>query len=197
MYSYTLMLEKWGNSHNVRVLNNQTRSFENRILEWVSISYFVKVPHFTIVFLNTYSRMRECGYYNSMSWDRYSSILKPKNIFGKSGNRCSLLFIVFIFVVNVIARNMIIHVFSQGELSTYWFLWNSIFLLVDRVYLYYWLENWSLKASQSRWVFPLYYCTSFWLSIDLLIWKRMLLLVPAIYYDLFVTISLWVSCIKY
>ena len=63
--------------------------------------------------------MRECGYYNSMSWDRYSSILKPKNIFGKSGNRCSLLFIVFIFVVNVIARNMIIHVFSQGELSTY------------------------------------------------------------------------------
>ena len=92
MYSYTLMLEKWGNSHNVRVLNNQTRSFENRILEWVSISYFVKVPHFTIVFLNTYSRMRECGYYNSMSWDRYSSILEPKNIFGKSGNRCSFLF---------------------------------------------------------------------------------------------------------
>ena len=154
MYSYTLMLEKWGNSHNVRVPNYQVRSFENRILEWVSISYFVKALHFTIVLLNTYFRMRECGYYSSMNWNGYSSILEPKNIFGKSGNRCSLLFIVFIFVVNFIARNMSIHVFTQNELSTYWFLWNSILLLVDRIYLYYWLENWSLKARQSRWVFP-------------------------------------------
>ena len=64
-------------------------------------------------------------------------------------------FLIFlILVVNVIARNMIIHVFTQNELSTYWFLWNSIFLLVDRIYLYYWLESWSLKARQSRWVFP-------------------------------------------
>ena len=63
--------------------------------------------------------MRECGYYYGMSWDGSSSILEPKNIFGKSGNICSFLFIVFIFVVNVIARNMIIHVFTQDELSTY------------------------------------------------------------------------------
>lgn len=92
MYSYTLMLEKWGNSHYVRVLNHQVRSFENRILEWVSISYFVKALHFTIVLLNIYFRMRECGYYNNMSWDGYSSILEPKNIFDKSGNRCSFPF---------------------------------------------------------------------------------------------------------
>lgn len=92
MYSYTLMLEKWGNSHNVRVLNHQYNSFENRILEWVSISYFVKTPHFSFVLLNTYFRMRECGHYYGMNWDRYSSIKVRKNLFGKSGNRCSFLF---------------------------------------------------------------------------------------------------------
>ena len=92
MYSYTLMLEKWGNSHNVRVHNHQVRSFENRILKWVSISYFVKTTHFSFVLLNTNFRMRECGYYYGMNWDRYSSILEPKNLFGKSGNRCSFLF---------------------------------------------------------------------------------------------------------